>query len=125
MGDFSGSVSPMSRKLGQSIFIPMKGGLRRHLHRSRDCERGIGALRVGRREAIRIVRDRRRYRDSGGIVMRERAGEAVLLAVAFDVQVVGPEAETDILVVLTTADDIWLSTYRTPWSQSTSFGMPS
>ena len=35
-----------------------------------------------------------------GVVLQERAGEAVLLAVAFDVRVVGPDGEADLTVVV-------------------------
>lgn len=35
----------------------------------------------------------------GGIALQKRAGEAVLLAVAFDVGVVGPDGETELTVV--------------------------
>jgi hypothetical protein len=37
----------------------------------------------------------------GGIALQERAGEAVLLAVAFDVGVVGPDGESELTVVVT------------------------
>jgi hypothetical protein len=40
-------------------------------------------------------------RTDGGIVLQERAGEAVLLAVAFDVGVVGPDGESELTVVVT------------------------
>lgn len=36
----------------------------------------------------------------GGIVLQERADEAVLLAVGFDVRVIGPDGETDLTVVV-------------------------
>lgn len=36
----------------------------------------------------------------GGVALQERAGEAVLLAVAFDVRVVGPDGETGFTVVV-------------------------
>ena len=36
----------------------------------------------------------------GGVAMQERAGEAVLLAVAFDVRVVGPQGKSDVTVVV-------------------------
>lgn len=36
----------------------------------------------------------------GGVAMQERAGEAVLLAVAFDVRVVGPDGETELTLVV-------------------------
>lgn len=36
----------------------------------------------------------------GGIVLQERADEAVLLAVGFDVRVVGPDSETELTVVV-------------------------
>ncbi|WP_254838430.1 DUF7261 family protein [Natronomonas marina] len=36
----------------------------------------------------------------GGVASQERAGEAVLLAVAFDVRVVGPDGETTLTVVV-------------------------
>jgi len=36
----------------------------------------------------------------GGVAMQERAGESVLLAVAFDVRVVGPDGETEITLVI-------------------------
>lgn len=36
----------------------------------------------------------------GGVAMQERAGEAVLLAVAFDVRVVGPDAESELTLVV-------------------------
>jgi len=35
-----------------------------------------------------------------GVVLQERAGEAVLLAVAFDMHVVGPDGETNLTVVI-------------------------
>lgn len=35
-----------------------------------------------------------------GIVLQERAGEAVLLAVAFDVRAIGPDSETALTVVV-------------------------
>lgn len=35
-----------------------------------------------------------------GVVLQERAGEAVLLGVAFDVGVVGPDGETELTVVV-------------------------
>lgn len=34
------------------------------------------------------------------IVLQERAGEAVLLAVAFDADVIGPDGETELTVVI-------------------------
>lgn len=54
---------------------------------SEHCDRGDGK-RFGPCET------------DGGVAMQERAGEAVLLAVALDVRVVGPDAETDLTVVL-------------------------
>lgn len=36
----------------------------------------------------------------GGVALQERAAEAVLLAVGFDVRVVGPDGETDLTVVV-------------------------
>lgn len=36
----------------------------------------------------------------GGLVVQERAGETTLVAVAFDVHVVGPNSETDLTVVI-------------------------
>ncbi|QLD90394.1 hypothetical protein HWV07_15665 [Natronomonas salina] len=36
----------------------------------------------------------------GGVVLQERADEAVLLAVGFDVRAVGPDAETDLTLVV-------------------------
>jgi len=36
----------------------------------------------------------------GGVAMQDRAGEAVLLAVAFDVRVVGPRSESDLTAVI-------------------------
>lgn len=50
--------------------------------------------------------DGRRFGDcetDGGVVLQERAGEAALLAVGFDVRVVGPDAETDLTVVVAVA----------------------
>lgn len=35
-----------------------------------------------------------------GVVLQQRADEAVLLAVAFDVSVVGPNGETELTVVV-------------------------
>lgn len=35
-----------------------------------------------------------------GVVLQERAGEAVLVAVAFDVDIVGPDVETQLTVVV-------------------------
>jgi hypothetical protein len=52
-----------------------------------NCRRGTGE-RFGACEA------------DGGIVMQERAGEAVLLAVGFDVEVIGPDGETELTVVI-------------------------
>lgn len=37
---------------------------------------------------------------NGGIIVQERAGEAVLVAVAFDVKVAGPETSADVTVVI-------------------------
>lgn len=36
----------------------------------------------------------------GGVIVQERAGEAVLVAVAFDFRIVGPESTTDLTVVV-------------------------
>jgi len=47
--------------------------------------------------------DGKRFGDctvDGGVAMQERAGEAVLLAVGFDVRVVGPDGETELTVVV-------------------------
>jgi hypothetical protein len=55
------------------------------------CERGDGR-RFGPCET------------DGGVAMQERAGEAVLLAVAFDVRVVGPDAMTELTVVMAVGD---------------------
>jgi len=47
--------------------------------------------------------DGKRFGDcavDGGVVTQERAGEAVLLAVGFDVRVVGPDGETELTVVV-------------------------
>jgi hypothetical protein len=47
--------------------------------------------------------DGKRFGDctvDGGVAMQERAGEAVLLAVAFDVRVVGPDSESESTVVV-------------------------
>jgi len=62
-------------------------GTAAHAWQERNCVRG-----AGKRFGDCTVDD--------GIVMQERAGEAVLLAVAFDVQVVGPNADTDLTVVV-------------------------
>ena len=35
-----------------------------------------------------------------GVVLQERAGEAVLLAVAFDVRIIGPDGQTELVVVV-------------------------
>ena len=35
-----------------------------------------------------------------GVVLQERAGESVLLAVAFDVRIVGPDGQTELVVVV-------------------------
>ncbi|WP_411715927.1 hypothetical protein [Natronomonas sp.] len=55
--------------------------------RSGNCERGDGR-RFGACET------------DGGVVMQERAGEAVLLAVGFDVRVVGPRSEANLTLVI-------------------------
>jgi hypothetical protein len=47
--------------------------------------------------------DGKRFGDcrvDGGVAMQERADEAVLLAVAFDVRVVGPQGESELAVVV-------------------------
>jgi len=47
--------------------------------------------------------DGRRFGDctvDGGVASQERAGEAVLLAVAFDVLVVGPDGDSELTVVV-------------------------
>lgn len=36
----------------------------------------------------------------GGVAMQERTGDAVLLAVGFDVRVVGPDAEAELTLVI-------------------------
>ena len=56
-----------------------------------NCERGDGK-RFGPCET------------DGGVAMQERAGEAVLFAVAFDVRVVGPDAVTELTVVMAVGD---------------------
>lgn len=53
----------------------------------RNCERGAGR-RFGSCET------------NDGITVQERAGEAVLLAVGFDVDVVGPNGETTVTVII-------------------------
>ena len=40
----------------------------------------------------------------GGVAMQDRAGEAVLLAVAFDVRVVGPQGESELTAVVEVGD---------------------
>lgn len=40
----------------------------------------------------------------GGIVLQERDGDAVLLAVAFDLRIVGPNGRTELTVVVTAGD---------------------
>ena len=47
--------------------------------------------------------DGKRFGDcavDGGVATQERAGEAVLLAVGFDVRIVGPDGETSLTVVV-------------------------
>jgi hypothetical protein len=47
--------------------------------------------------------DGKRFGDctvDGGIAMQDRAGEAVLLGVAFDIRVVGPDGESESTVVV-------------------------
>ena len=51
--------------------------------------------------------DGKRFGDcavDGGVAMQERAGEAVLLAVAVDVRVVGPDGESELTVVVDVGD---------------------
>lgn len=53
----------------------------------RDCESGDGK-RFGP------------CRVDDGVVLQERAGEAVLLAIAFDVSVVGPDGQSELTIIV-------------------------
>ena len=47
--------------------------------------------------------DGKRFGDcavDGGVVTQERAGEAVLLAVGFDIRIVGPDGESELTVIV-------------------------
>lgn len=45
-------------------------------------------------------------RADGGVVIQERAGDATLLAVAFEVDVVGPEAEAQLRIVVVVGEGV-------------------